>query len=75
MPPWLRKDGSWECKVSGDTEFTVRKKKERKTGTQPSFFFLFSARLQTTENASYIQCFLVTSVTASRIMAIGFCLT
>lgn len=62
-------------KVSGDPEFTIRKKKERKTGTQPSFSFLFSGRLQTTDNASYIQCFLVTSVTTSHIMPRGLCLT
>lgn len=62
-------------KVSGDPESTVRKKKERKTGTQPSFSFLFSARLQTTDNDSDIQCFLVTSVTTSHIMPRGLCLT
>ena len=61
--------------VSGDTESTVRKKKERKIGTQPSFSFLFSATLQTTDNASYSQCFLVTSVTASHIMPRGVCRT
>lgn len=61
--------------VSGDIESTVRKKKERKTGTQPSFSFLFSARIQTNDNASYSQCFLVTSVTASDIMPRGLCLT